>query len=174
MCSSDLVDLKWSTSQEINSSLFEIERSSGNNSWEKIAEVNAAGNSSQDIQYSFTDRNSTGSLLLYRLKQVDIDNNYKYSGIVRISNKIAEGISSYPNPFHAVMSVSIPSTIEQTVTINIYDVSGAIRRRTSVLVHTGNNSVAINDMAGWAAGLYFVDVKDNNGLSLGKSSLIKN
>ena len=41
--------------------------------WEKIGSVAAAGNSNTEKSYSFTDINPQGALLLYRLRQIDID-----------------------------------------------------------------------------------------------------
>ena len=47
------VSVEWSTSQEINSSQFDVEKSAdGNSNWELVASINAAGNSSTVKKYN--------------------------------------------------------------------------------------------------------------------------
>ena len=67
------VDVKWSTSREINSNYFLIERSTDAITYEEIAKLDAAGNSNQTLNYSFTDKFPHPGNNYYRLKQVDIN-----------------------------------------------------------------------------------------------------
>ena len=166
--------LNWSTTQEINSASFEIERNNGSNNWEKIGAVAASGNSTTQKDYSFTDVNPQGSLLLYRLKQIDIDNNYKYSSIVRISGKNANtDILSYPNPFTSQLSININSPAGQSVGVNLYDAGGKMIRNETRILSAGNNSVTINSLDKLAGGIYYIEVKDETGVVLGRNMLLK-
>ncbi len=105
--------LDWSTSLEINSAYFGIERSTDGNTWEAISKVAAAGNSNTEQLYTYTDRDlplnrSKDQIFYYRLQLVDLDGQYKYSDIRGVNfgkvntNKI---ISLYPNP--AVQMVNL-------------------------------------------------------------------
>lgn len=105
--------LDWSTSLEINSAYFGIERSTDGNTWEAISKVAAAGNSNTEQFYTYTDRElplnrSKDQIFYYRLQLVDLDGWYKYSDIRGVNfgkentNKV---ISLYPNP--AVQMVNL-------------------------------------------------------------------
>ncbi|NOT50830.1 MAG: T9SS type A sorting domain-containing protein [Chitinophagaceae bacterium] len=167
--------LNWKTIQEFNSASFEIERSNGTNSWEKTGTVAASGNSTTEKSYHFLDVNAQGSLLLYRLKQIDIDNNYKYSGIVKITAKAAvTDILAYPNPFTSQINISVNSDNDQPVLILLYDVNGKMIRKETNTLYAGSNSITINTLEKMANGIYYLEVKDKTGLLLGRSMLLKN
>lgn len=57
------VVLNWKTQQEVNAQSYSIERSTGS-SWETIASVAASGNGNGSADYTYTDINPQGSLLL--------------------------------------------------------------------------------------------------------------
>ena len=149
--------LNWTTQQEYNSSLFEIERSNGTNSWEKIGNVIAAGSSNTAIDYSFLDLNPQGSLLLYRLKQIDIDNRSKYSGIVRIASKgAATDLQAYPNPFREQVSVSIYSATQQRVSVSILDAAGRTVKTITKDLYAGQNNIMLSGFGQFAKGIYIL------------------
>jgi len=96
------VNLKWTTSTEINNTGFEVQRNLGNNNWETVGFVNSlapGGNSSSDINYSYNDLNTSKSVTQYRLRQVDIDTRSKFSAIRSVRGLDQKtGIIIYPNP----------------------------------------------------------------------------
>lgn len=169
------VMLEWTTKQEYNSASFEIERSNGSNSWEKIGTVAAAGTSNSDLDYSFRDLNPQGSLLLYRLRQVDIDDNFKYSGIVRIAsgNKVP-GIQAYPNPFREQFSISLRSPLQQMVAVTLFDVSGRTVQTERRNVSAGENNFILNIARTIPTGTYTVVVQDADGNQVGQLKMLKN
>lgn len=105
--------LDWSTSLEINSAYFGIERSTDGNTWEGISKVAAAGNSNTEQFYAYTDRDlplnrNKDQIFYYRLQLVDLDGQYKYSDIRGVNFGKADSdkiISLYPNP--AVQMVNL-------------------------------------------------------------------
>ena len=118
------VSLEWKTQNETGISSYIVERNSGTD-WQAIGSINAINNNTLSTSYSFTDAAASGSLLLYRLKQVTNSTNFKYSGIVRITDK-ENGISllAYPNPFTEQVNININSTTRQQVLLAIYDAGG--------------------------------------------------
>jgi len=90
--------ITWSTEQETNSSHFIVERSVDGRTWNTIATVAAAGNSSHRIDYAIYDNAPMRGINYYRLKQLDKDAKYDYSDIKKAlfnSNYTAEVV---PNP----------------------------------------------------------------------------
>ena len=96
------VELKWTTATESNNLGFEIQRMIGSGKWQTvsfIASQATGGNSSLDLNYTYSDLNSTKGMSQYRIRQVDIDNRSKLSEIraVRGLGQMAK-IIVYPNP----------------------------------------------------------------------------
>ena len=80
--------LKWSTISENNSDKFIIERSQDAYIWDFLSEIKAACNSTTLKNYQIVDNNYIkGSINYYRLKQIDLDGNYKYFNIIDIDNE---------------------------------------------------------------------------------------
>ncbi|GAB3657362.1 hypothetical protein GCM10028791_29830 [Echinicola sediminis] len=106
LASSRAVRLSWSTSKEWESSHFEIERSvNGVEDFKKVGEVSAVGWSDQVHQYTFVDQELPhgGERAYYRLKQVDLNNDFGFSKVLSIdvpaSTNAEAGVwRVYPNP----------------------------------------------------------------------------
>ena len=99
--SNDRVLLKWSTDSEINNKGFIAERNTNGN-WEQLNFIASAalnGNSSNRIDYQYSDMNYTKGMTQYRIRQIDIDNKSKYSEVRAIRGIGQEAKTViYPNP----------------------------------------------------------------------------
>lgn len=166
------VVLNWKTQQEINSSSFDIERNSNGN-WELIGNVPARGNSNNVTDYTYTDISPQGSVLLYRLKQIDFDRNFKYSNIIRIAAKGTTDITSYPNPFTSHVNVSISSSGNQQVTVSVYDAGGKRVRSEIKTLYAGNNSFCVTSLDRLTNGIYYLEIKNIALEILARAKLIK-
>lgn len=96
------VQIAWQTTREQNNRGFEIERKSGQEPWTTVAYVATlapAGNSSETIQYLYGDRTLLKDNVQYRLRQVDVKGNTRYSAVQSLS-MTGEGGQAvlYPNP----------------------------------------------------------------------------
>ncbi|WP_158638370.1 T9SS type A sorting domain-containing protein [Panacibacter ginsenosidivorans] len=161
------VQLNWSTATEANSKYFVIERSTDQQTWSQIGYVNAAGNSNTIKNYSFVDSLPFTGLNYYRLKQVDMDARYYLSSVrsVQISSKWK--INIYPNPVTG--NVLQLTSNAQLKTIIISDVYGRILLKRTASDITNADRVNI---AGYAAGLYFIQVSSDENKVL-RTSFIK-
>lgn len=88
----------WTTTAESNSDRFEIERSLNGKQWEKIGTVEAQGESAATIDYSFKDATPAGADNYYRLKMIDKDLTFTYSGVRSVSFDGNLSLALYPNP----------------------------------------------------------------------------
>lgn len=91
--------LRWSTTEESNSSHFEIEHSQDAKIWMNVGRVSSVGSSLGLIHYSFTHYTPLSGLQYYRLKSVDLDGTFSLSQIRNVtlgSSKIIGRV--YPNP----------------------------------------------------------------------------
>jgi Secretion system C-terminal sorting domain len=93
------VQLIWKTQSEINSSYFEIQRSTDGVNFNSIGTKQASGNSTLVLTYSHMDPNMTVPAYYYRLKLVDIDGHFAYSNIAMVRKTGGvKGVRVFPNP----------------------------------------------------------------------------
>lgn len=159
--------LQWITTDEINTTYFEIERSSNGVSFEKIGAVNAVNKSNSRNTYTFQDRSPLKGFNFYRLKQFDKDGSYSYSNIIRIAvDDAGEKMIITPNPASNIIHFHF-STAATKLLINIYDANGRM-----VMVKTAqiNSDIQMN-IEHLAKGKYFVQVSD--GLTQKRGTFIK-
>lgn len=171
--------LSWETASEINNKGFEIERKLKNQDWETVGFVGGNGTSTQRHSYNFNDgtisENYNGRVL-YRLKQVDFNGDYKYSNQVYADfNFIPEQVTlsqNFPNPFNPTTTIKYSVPAESNVKLNIYNSLG---QKVSELVNSvqtsGNYQVTWNAVD-FASGIYFysLEVSDMQNHNLFKDS----
>ncbi|HYC29368.1 MAG TPA: T9SS type A sorting domain-containing protein, partial [Chitinophagaceae bacterium] len=138
--------LEWTTANETNSNLFEIERSGNNNSFAVIGNVNAGRTS-----YSFIDSFPVKPTAYYRLKMVDRYGQFTYSPVVAVTNKAVSIYSAGPSPFSTSIVLKVPG--RQSLQISLTDVAGNIVLRKIV---TGENTIHIDDLGRLPAGTYIL------------------
>ncbi|MFZ4772066.1 MAG: T9SS type A sorting domain-containing protein, partial [Ferruginibacter sp.] len=150
--------ISWATAQEGNSSRFEIERSSNGTVWTNIGTVAAAGNSSSDRNYQQVDLN--GGVALYRIKQIDKDGQFIYTGVEK-TNCLVKNITSliYPVPAYDVLNVVIKSDRSVRTQLMVYDMQGKLVKNIDAPVIAGNNTFKIN-LIGLASGDYMLRSND--------------
>jgi hypothetical protein len=81
--------LYWQTASEKDNDYFTIERSSDGEEWINIGEIIAAGNSTQLMNYSYSDKTyKRGVVNYYKLSQTDFNGVKEYFNIVSINNTL--------------------------------------------------------------------------------------
>lgn len=155
-------NLKWSTSQEQNSSRFIVERSSNGRSFEEIGVVAASGYSNETRNYRFTDPSPVKGVNYYRLRMIDMDNTFKYSEVKNVRNMGAAEIAFSPNPVIGQIRLSIDADKAERANIRITDISGKQVYSGSFNVVNGTN-VNMIDTDKLAAGTYFLQVQMSEG-----------
>jgi len=122
------VKLTWETATEVNNFGFEVERLGEMGSWQKIAEVQGAGTSNSPKEYSFIDKTPLGgSVLQYRLKQIDNDGIFKYYDPIAVNVTAPSEcklLPNFPNPFNPSTSIRFQLSKKSFVTLKIYDALG--------------------------------------------------
>ncbi len=119
------VKLIWSTSEETNSSHFEIGRSSDGKNWSTLGRVEANGESKQVIDYSYTDAQPLAAMNYYRLKMVDFDETFTYSRIREAAFGEEMEMVLYPNPVQNELYIKGKSGSSAEV----WDAAGRLRLR---------------------------------------------
>ena len=139
--------LNWSTASENNNKGFEVQRSVDGVNWAKLDFVTGKGFSNVFNEYRFIDIDPNFGINYYRLKQVDFDNAFEYSGIVTINFEIAKDIVVYPNPNFGVFKI-IGNKYQS---VRIFDYTGRLAWQSNV-------PTAEVDISGLHPGVYMVQV----------------
>ncbi len=122
--------LQWTTSAEYNSKHFELEKSIDGISYRKIATIAAAGNSSITRNYSYTDREPLTEKSYYRLKSVDIDNDFKVSNVVLLKlSGVKQDMQVLGNPFKNSITVRFIKPPETKGELKLTDMAGRLVAR---------------------------------------------
>ena len=143
--------LQWKTTNEINTSHFEVQRSKDGINFTKIGMVQAA-NITGINNYFFTDAAPLLGNNYYRLKQIDMDGRFTYSKIVTITfQSIINSLIIYPNPVVDWLYLQYPITTEM-VALQILDNKGAVVK-TATLQGVGTQKVLVQTLS---KGMYWV------------------
>ena len=141
------VSLTWQTSQEINSKGFEIQRLIGTGGWQTVGFVASQGlygNSSAPLNYSFNDNNNAHAITQYRLKEIDIDANSKFSEIRAVRGDGQAGkIIVYPNPSFDGTARVVFEEINGTRDVSLNDASGRVIKQWNGVT---NNNLTIDNL----------------------------
>ncbi|MEO7445284.1 MAG: T9SS type A sorting domain-containing protein [Ferruginibacter sp.] len=162
--------ISWSTENEINSSHYEIEKSTDGTNWVTVATVNAAVNSSTSKDYQQIDLGNV-SKALYRIKQVDKDGTYSYTNVARTNceSKLIT-ILIYPVPANDKLNIIIKSDRSLKTELIVYDGLGQEVRRMNATITSGNNNFIFN-LNNLSAGRYTIKSTETS-LNLNKSFTI--
>ena len=145
------IDISWTSQTETHFKQYELESSTDGKVFRPHSIEAAKGDKSS---YFFRD-NATEGTRYYRLKMVDWDGQYRYSGVVSEVNRCIFKelpIKIYPNP--ALNEVTVELSDFQLYKINVYNSMG-------VLLKTINNTTTTRiDMSAWASGAYIIEIVD--------------
>jgi len=147
------VNLNWSTAQEQNSKNFEIERSSNGRNWNTIGSVNAAGNSTQNINYAFTDKAPLSGINYYRLKEVNTDEKFSYSFTRTVLFSHQNSIVIAPNPATDFVTVYMNTTGNILNQVVVSDINGRVMEKRNSI----DKTITINTSL-YAKGIYLIKV----------------
>lgn len=137
--------LTWSTSTEINNKGFYLERSADGRTFSPITFVNGAGNSVVPRSYSYPDLDLNKGVFYYRLKQVDLDGKFNYSGTVVLQVTKSGIVKLYPNPvrnrMHVLFGEAVRSAEAQLFTLSgskVFSKTLALNDQSSTTIDLGN------------------------------------
>jgi len=145
------VEVSWVTASEINNDYFNIQHSIDAHTFESIASVDGAGNSTVTLNYSYLDKNPLSGVSYYRLKQTDYDGTSAYSDVIAIQYQTAS-VAVFPNP--VVDEVLVYSPWKQ-FTAEISDTQG----RQMAWIKSEKNYTSI-PVSGLTEGVYFISIQN--------------
>lgn len=153
--------LQWATGSEHNNKGFEIERSKDGRNWSNIGFVNSKtqdGNSSVALSYDFTDARPMKGNNFYRLKQVSLNGQVKYSEIRVVNiNEKGVGLFAVPNPTQG--SLTIKGLRNGNNNLVLVNAIGQVLLNVDI----EDQSEYYIDLSRFAAGTYYISVRNADG-----------
>ncbi|MCU0320819.1 MAG: T9SS type A sorting domain-containing protein [Chitinophagaceae bacterium] len=150
---------QWQTTNEVNVSHMNVQRSADGINFSSIGRTEATGNGN----YGFTDATLPANVktLYYRLEVVDNTGEKQFSKIVAV--QLAKNnmvVNVYPNPVKNQLFASINSIKQELVTIQVTDLQGKVFQNRILKLNIGNNNFNITTSA-LAKGVYLLVIKSD-------------
>jgi hypothetical protein len=164
----------WSTYDEMNVDHFEIERSQNGQQFATAGAMNAKGNgNSSETEYNWIDPSPLTGISFYRIKEVDIDGESKYSSVVRIDiDQDNSKLNLFPNPV-VDKKVSVQANIEKgRYNILVCDLDGK-KIYNQTLDHSGgiiSKSIQLPSVT--CPGIYLLTIR-GNGVKIFKQFVLR-
>ena len=151
----ETVSLTWETATEQDVAGFGVERNS-NGIWQQVAYINTlanGGNSNMLLRYTYNDLNATKGITQYRIRQVDLSGQFRYSE-VRVVRYGTEKMNTvvYPNPTSTGSFTVVFPADNLKRDITILDASG---RSIKTWKEIANNNLSITNLN---PGIYMVQI----------------
>ncbi|KAB2922892.1 MAG: T9SS type A sorting domain-containing protein [Bacteroidetes bacterium] len=183
-------ELRWSTASETDNLGFEVERRELNrlgigtldqstdesmHQWSRIAFIPGHGTTNAPHAYSYVDPSASGTVQ-YRLKQLDRDGSFAYSGTVEFTAPVPVSFSlaqNSPNPFNPSTRIrfTLPAAAPSVLTVH-----NALGQQVAVLAQgmfaAGRHTVPF-DASHLAGGIYFARLSSGTRTAVIKMTLLK-
>ena len=155
------VTLNWETASETNNAGFEVQMQNGEG-WDVLGFVEGHGTTTEAQTYAYTAGDMGVGTHAFRLKQIDFDGAFEYSGEVEVTIETPGThliSNAYPNPFNPQSQFTLAVAQEQHVTAELYNTLG---QRVAILfegtVEANQSQLVTIDGAGLPSGMYIVRV----------------
>ena len=160
-------NLTWSTTNEVNSDKFIIERRyESESNFTQIGNVKANNVASAINEYSFVDQtiNKDGKYY-YRLKVLDFDKRFKYSNIrtIDVNTGSAIDVIAMPNPARDILNVQITGNKLNVVKYELIDLYGRVIISQTESLSSSNSIHNVKiDVSNFKSGTYFLRMNMKN------------
>ena len=156
-----VVETHWTTQSEINNDYFTLERSSDNNVFTPIAQIDGSGNTTLTKNYSFIDQQPLRGISYYRLKQTDFDGHYEYFHSVVVQNKNKTTFVLFPNPAANTSIIHLSGETDlSSATITVQDLTGRTIPATYKFSENGSVEIHIDEYYLKTGSVYFINATD--------------
>lgn len=157
-CANNQVVLNWQTKQEQNTNRFEVQSSIGGSIWTTLASVNATGNSSTPVDYSYNDISSGRKF--YRLRIVDNDGSFTLSPVQTVDCSDKKWtITALPNPVRDNLELVLNGINRHSIKVEMVNALGQMVWQQQVSLTNQYRRIAI-PVQQLVSGSYFIHINE--------------
>jgi hypothetical protein len=165
-CADRKAIVNWATASENNNDFFTLERANDGVTFQEVGTFKGAGNSSQIINYSFTDNDPFQGVYYYRLKQTDFNGMEEYFDVVPVDciDNNTPTMTVYPNPIGANITIDFNMKIQDDESyVAFFDVRGKVIKKIKCI--KGINQLMYINIDEFESGCYVVRLFNHDGIS---------
>ena len=156
------VNLQWAVAENEINDHFDVEKSfDGKNFTTKGVVIATTKVGAESYTYA---ESANAEKIYYRLKMVDKNQITTYSKILAFQTKSggSSGIKIVTNPITDKLTLSFGSTVNQSVEIKVYDVSGRTQLIERMNAYEGNNQISLTVGSSIKPGMYIVELSNGS------------
>jgi hypothetical protein len=175
-CEGGKMKLNWVTEKEIEMSHFEVERALDGSNWVNIFKANAIGNSESLQNYNYEEAvpsNLSNGHAYYRLKMVDRNGEFQYSGIAMVAacGEWDQTAKVSPTVTEGAAELEFSAAAEGNGTLKVLNLEGRVVHSQKITWEAGINhsSLALRDLVN---GTYLITVEDGKGKFLVRNARV--
>ncbi|HRH66134.1 MAG TPA: T9SS type A sorting domain-containing protein [Bacteroidia bacterium] len=155
-----VIILNWITASEINNEYFTLERSPDGLNYIQLGTVQGAGNSTQEIHYSYPDDGPLEGDNYYRLTQTDFDGKSETFPPIHLEYQMKDTkepvFKAGPNPFTDRMKIDYETSKDAEVEFQLYSISGQLVKSAKEFSGNGMNSFQWDELGDLPKGTYIL------------------
>ncbi len=155
--SNNKVLLEWGTATEVENDGFYIERSADGKNFEDLGFVVGEGNTTEKINYAFSDRAPLSGVNYYRLRQMDFNGASNYSSTIIVEVREERDVKVN---YDFASEELILTADEELSKIEIYDMTGNRLLELNQQFNVGENRINVRS---FSAGNYVIIASDSKG-----------
>lgn len=156
--------IRWVTSRENESVVYEVERSDDGIHFSPVATVAGQGSGAEQNTYSWPDPRPISGTAWYRIALRTPGAPLRYSSIIQLqATRIQEfRFGLVPNPVAGEFSLEVLSATAGMARAELMDLNGRVLHRQSVWLNSGTNMIYPGSLAHRPAGIYMVRLVKGN------------
>ena len=157
--------LKWTVTQQINVSYYEVQRSINSVDFSPVGKVYTTNNTILNNDYTYTDalNNINANAIYYRLRMVDRDGKFVYSPVRFISliESNDKQIQLSPNPATSLVVIKFADVPAGSYQLTVLDATGKMVSTKKIEV-APYSTIYFHRNLNMASGTYFININGNN------------
>lgn len=162
------VELKWTTTYEINMSHYEVERSTNARDFLPVQYLTSL-DQNRETKYIAEDTYPVSGISYYRLKMVENDGRVKYSKIISMQFRTGNAITLYPTVWKNGATLQITNPEYEKLVIYFSNATGQVTGKAVT-----NSTNVPTSMLSSAKGILFFSITNESGKLLGTGKLLAN
>ncbi len=163
-----IITIDWNTIGEVDVNKFELQRSLDGINFIAIANQVSKGDGDRAYRAADNQFGINGKVAYYRIKTVDKNGNYSYSGVIKINLDELKGVVIRPNPFTAAVNLQFNVKEKTHGTVKLYNMEGKQVYGRYFELAQGLNSIEANSLEKLPAGIYIIELNINGSVKTEK------
>lgn len=159
--------VQWSTSNEVNANMYQVQRSVDGINWNTIAYVAAVNNSASLHNYSYTDKNNSAKIAYYRIEEIDLGGKSIFTAVQSIKSESTSSVEIKIASVQNKVLLQFPQEIRGSLSVRFVSENGQV-----VDQQTINNPVGQIVLNSKVTGNYIIAISNGQNINTAKQVIL--